>query len=139
MNLKHLPAHSDHLSAYLESLEEFLFDPVSRRDVAAVSNLLAEDFREFGSSGRIYSKLDILAELSTEQPVVISLTDFLCELVVPGVALVTYKSLSSHDNRSPTQALRSSLWVQRQIQPVNVTGTGRELRWQMLFHQGTRF
>lgn len=138
MNLRALPAHADHLSAYLEGLEEFLFDPVERRDVAAISNLLAEDFREFGTSGRIYTKLDILAELATEQPVVVTLTDFLCELASPGVALVTYKSLSSPDDRAPTQALRSSLWVQRPQQVYSAAASNREMRWQMLFHQGTR-
>lgn len=129
----------EHLSDHLEGLEAFLFDPVARRDIAAVSDLLSEEFREFGSSGRIYTKLDILAELSTEQPVVITLTDFNCELVAPTVALVTYKSLSSHDNRAPTQALRSSLWVLRRSHTRSSQDPAGESRWQMLFHQGTRF
>ncbi len=124
-----------HLSEHLENLENFLFDPVARRDISAVSNLLTEEFREFGSSGRIYTKLDILAELSTEQPVVISLTDFDCDLISPTTALVTYKSLSSHENRSPTQALRSSVWVLRSLSKQY----GNEPSWQMIFHQGTRF
>jgi hypothetical protein len=129
----------EHLAEHLENLENFLFDPVARRDIAAVSNLLAEDFREFGSSGRVYTKLDILAELSTEQPVVITLTDFACQLVSPAVALVTYKSLSSHENRPPTQALRSSLWVLRPLASQFRRGSAEEGAWQMLFHQGTRF
>jgi hypothetical protein len=126
-----------HLSQHLEGLEVFLFDPVARRDIAAVSNLLADEFREFGSSGRIYTKLDILAELSVEQPVVITLTDFDCNLIAPTAALVTYKSLSSHDQRPPTQALRSSLWVLRSTGVRTIQSA--EPHWQMLFHQGTRF
>jgi len=138
------PSHSDtmdidHVAEHLENLENFLFDPVARRDISAVSNLLAEEFREFGCSGRIYSKLDILAELSTEQPVVITLSDFACQLVTPTTALVTYKSLSSHENRAPTQALRSSLWVLRSLPAQFVRNSGEEAAWQMLFHQGTRF
>jgi len=131
--------NSEALSDHLESLENFLFDPVARRDIAAVSDLLAEEFREFGSSGRVYTKLDILAELAIEQPVVITLTDFTCQLVSEGVALVTYKSLSSHENRAPTQALRSSLWVLRSVARQFVREPGGDAQWQMLFHQGTRF
>jgi hypothetical protein len=127
------------LSNHLEGLENFLFDPVSRRDMSAVSNLLSDEFREFGSSGRIYTKFDILAELSTEQPVIITLTDFACELAAPTVALVTYRSLSSHDNRPQTQALRSSVWVLRPAELRYTKEAERESRWQMLFHQGTRF
>ncbi len=131
--------NSDALSDHLENLENFLFDPVVRRDVAAVSDLLAEEFREFGSSGRIYTKMDILAELSIEQPVVITLSDFTCQMISPEAALVTYKTLSSHENRTPTQALRSSLWVLRSDPLQFSRESPARSRWQMLFHQGTRF
>jgi hypothetical protein len=139
MNARALPSQTDHLAAFLEGLEEFLFDPIERREVSSVSGLLAEDFREFGSSGRVYSKLDILAELSTEQPALVTMTDFTCDLISPGVALVTYVSLTTHENRTQTRALRSSIWVQRPVQPYTTPGPGREMRWQMHFHQGTRF
>lgn len=129
----------EHLAEHLENLENFLFDPVARRDSAVVSSLLAEEFREFGSSGRTYTKLDILAELSTEQPVVITLTGFTCQLVSPTTALVTYKSISSHDNRPPTQALRSSVWVLRAPARLYSHSPSEDATWQMLFHQGTRF
>ncbi len=113
-----------------------LFDPSVRRDSATVAQLLTDDFREFGSSGRIYTKLDILAELSTEQPAMITLSDFTCDLVAPSVALVTYKSFATLDSRSGSQALRSSLWV---LKPgENRYGVAREGSWQMQFHQGTR-
>lgn len=129
----------EHLADHLENLENFLFDPVARRDISAVSGLLADEFREFGSSGRIYTKLDILAELATEQPVVIALTDFECQLTSPTTALVTYKSLSSHENRTPTQALRSSVWVLKSIPKQFSHSASDESSWQMVFHQGTRF
>lgn len=127
------------LSAQLENLENFLFDPVARRDVTSVSDLLADEFREFGSSGRIYTKLDILAELAIEHPVTITLSDFTCQLVSPTTALVTYKSLSSHENRVPTQALRSSVWVLRSRPAQFPRDPGSEPQWQMLFHHGTKF
>ena len=133
------PMNRDNLAEHLENLENFLFDPVARRDILAVSLLLAEEFREFGSSGRIYTKLDILAELSIEQPVVITLTDFVCQLLAPTAALVTYRSLSSHDNRAPTQALRSSIWILRSPVKQYAHSPAEEATWQMIFHQGTRF
>ncbi len=129
----------EQLVDHLENLENFLFDPVARRDSSAVSNLLGDEFREFGSSGRIYTKLDILAELSIEQPVTITLTDFSCQLVSPTTALVTYKSFSSHDNRAATQALRSSVWVLRKLSRQYGQAPSEEPTWQMIFHQGTRF
>jgi len=52
---------------------------------------------------------------------------------------VTYKSLSSHENRTPTQALRSSLWVLRSLPGQFDRDPNEEPGWQMLFHQGTRY
>jgi hypothetical protein len=114
-----------------------LFDPSVRRDTATVAELLSDDFREFGSSGRIYTKLDILAELSIESPAMITLNDFTCDLIAPSVALVTYRSLATHDNRPGSQALRSSLWVLMPGESRYGLPT-REGSWQMQFHQGTR-
>ena len=133
------PIHHDDLSDHLLDLETMLFDPAVRRDTATVADLLTDDFREFGSSGRIYTKLDILAELSTEQSAMITLSDFTCDLISPSVALVTYKSLATYDNRGGAQSLRSSLWVLRTPQPRYGQTTPQEGRWQMQFHQGTRF
>jgi hypothetical protein len=130
------PIRRSELSDRLLDLETMLFDPSVRRDTNTVAELLTDDFREFGTSGRIYTKLDILAELSTEQPVMITISDFTCDLLAPSVALVTYKSFATVDSRSGSQALRSSLWV---LKPGEIRyGSPREGTWQMQFHQGTR-
>ncbi len=60
----------------LRNLEEQLVDPSVRRDKGRLLKLLAEDFREFGSSGRIYSRADIIEALSIEAPSDISIEDF---------------------------------------------------------------
>lgn len=120
-------------------LETTLFDPAVRRDTATVAELLTDDFREFGTSGKVYTKLDILAELSTEEPAMITLNDFTCDPLAPNVALVTYKSLATFDLRAGSQALRSSLWVLRAPEARYGQMGPREGRWQMQFHQGTRF
>jgi hypothetical protein len=51
------------LTARLQHLEERLLDPIVRSDPAQFAALLADDFREFGSSGRSYTKAEMLAHL----------------------------------------------------------------------------
>ncbi len=102
-----------------------LLDPAFRRDRAAVALLLADGFREHGSSGRIFSRDAILDEMHTESSRIVSLAEFHCEFPVRQLALVTYRSTTTLESGSITQALRCSLWIYR------------DERWQMLFHQGT--
>lgn len=116
---------NDDLAVHLKKLEEELLQPDVRSDPALVASYLAEDFREFGSSGRIFTRPEILAALAAESPRQLRLTDFACTELAPGVALVTYRSHATSDTGS-SEALRSSIWVLR---------SGR---WQVLFHQGTR-
>ncbi len=114
------------LSTHLRGLEERLLDPTIRSNPNAVAALLTEDFREFGSSGRVYTKPEILDALANEAPVALHLTDFTCQLLSPGVALVTYRSHRVHPDGQATSALRSSLWLH-----------GRD-GWRLHFHQGTK-
>ena len=44
---------SQELAAHLFDLEQQLLEPSTRRDSTALTSLLAEDFREFGSSERV--------------------------------------------------------------------------------------
>jgi hypothetical protein len=114
---------SQEFAAHLFRLEQQLLQPSTRRDAAALTSLLAEDFREFGSSGRIYTRQQIIDALETESPHTILLSDPLCQQVAEEVALLTYRTAAP---RTASHALRSSLWVYR------------DDRWQMIFHQGTR-
>jgi hypothetical protein len=114
---------------HLRALEERLFQPATRKSPQAVTALLADDFREFGASGRIYTRPEIIAALADEPPCRISLTNFECRFLPPGTALVTYRSTRiqpAGTTKIAIHSLRSSLWVLR------------ERNWQMLFHQGTR-
>jgi hypothetical protein len=117
------------LTAHLQELEQRLLDPAVRNDAVQLDALIADDFREFGSSGRSYSKADILAHLSDESPDAFSLSlgEFAVQLLAPTIALATYRSMRrDHATGETTHALRSSLW-----------GLQGET-WQMRFHQGTR-
>lgn len=112
------------LAAHLQALEERLLQPAVRADRFALEALLAADFCEFGSSGRVFDPQAILTALLVERAPGDSpeVREFAAALLAPGVVLVTY-----HFVRSPgPSSLRNSIWV------------SREGRWQMRFHQGTR-
>ena len=50
----------------LRELEERLLQPDVRRSPRAVADLLADEFVEFGSAGRIFDKPQIIAALRDE-------------------------------------------------------------------------
>ncbi len=120
-------ADSSHeLATHLIQLERQLLQPSTRRDATALASLLAEDFREFGSSGRIYNRQQIVDELAVESSHLITLSDPSCQLLTEDIALLTYRSTRAIALKAASHALRSSLWIRR------------DSRWQMVFHQGTR-
>lgn len=111
-------------------LEQALHRPEVRGSRDAVSVLLAEDFREFGSSGTIYDKASVVEALAQDAPAAPSplpvILDFAGQALAPHVVLVTYRSVRpSHGDDPERVVLRSSIWQQ-------VKGS-----WLMLFHQGT--
>ena len=112
----------DELVAQLRSFEESLLTPGGRQSNDS-ADLLAEDFTEFGSSGRVFTKEQIISSLRVESYIAITASHFQVRILTPAVALVTYRATRHSQPESVT--LRSSLWH-------CVAG-----RWQMLFHQGT--
>ena len=120
-------AHTEsEICAHLRACEEALLDPAVRRDRARVAALLAEDFQEFGSSGRVWSREQILDLLATEDYEPPAMEDFNCEQIGEGVALVTYRSVRINaQSGQSASALRSSIWVHE---------SGG---WRVRFHQGT--
>ena len=102
-------------------------DPIFRRDRRAVAELLSEDFREFGSSGRIWTKDSILEMLTSEEAFTTpTVEDFQTQQLSPDTYLVTYRTSRPNQDAPPSAALRSSIW------------TNRSDKWEILFHQGTR-
>ena len=93
------------------------------RGSSAVSRLLADDFMEFGSSGRVFTKADIIALLQTESPIKLQASQFETRMLAANVVLLTYRV--RRISEPPVLSLRSSLWEKR----------GET--WQMVFHQGT--
>jgi hypothetical protein len=120
---------SKEIATLLWSLERMLLDPAVRSDPARVSALLADDFVEFGASGRVWSRDEILVELAAEgaawtPPAV---ENFALRLISENAALVTYRTMRPDAAPgSSTVSLRSSLWIKE-------SGS-----WKISFHQGTR-
>jgi glyoxylase I family protein len=110
------------LEAELKGLEESLLVPDIRKSTQLVE-LLADAFIEFGSSGRVYTKDDLVAVLQAESPVVQTTSDFQVMTLAPDVALLTYR-IRRH-SEPVVDTLRSSLWRR---------SNGK---WQMVFHQAT--
>jgi|HubBroStandDraft_6_1064221.scaffolds.fasta_scaffold59562_3 hypothetical protein len=67
------------IANHLRRSEEALLDPAVRSDRKRVAELLADDFVEFGSSGRIWARDEILDLLASETQAPIHMTDYQCE------------------------------------------------------------
>jgi hypothetical protein len=90
------------------------------------SSLIAEDFVEFGSSGKVWSKPEIIAAMSQRAPIERTVEDFSVRELSASVCLITYKVVGvTKDRQASSFSLRSSIW--------RYTGG----RWQIVFHQGT--
>jgi hypothetical protein len=109
----------------LKKLETELLRPEVRRSPEKMAAFLADDFVEFGRSGRIYGKADILETVAQSFAGQLSLLEFAAKALAPSVALVTYRSILRDANGSERHALRSSIW------------THTEKGWRLVFHQGT--
>jgi hypothetical protein len=121
------PANLDNIVRDLRGREVALLNPAVRRDRALVEILLDEDFLEFGSSGRVWTRDQIFELLTTETYTPPHIEDFSCTLLAPDVALITYRAVRTDVGSGlQSSSLRSSIW------------TNRSRAWRLRFHQGTR-
>ena len=114
----------------LRRLEEGLLKPEVRHSPGQVGDLLSDDFIEFGSSGRVFNKQQVIEALEREGPadstIRLSLVDFIARGLASNVILVTYLTIQEGGPGTRQDSrLRSTIW--KLI----------EGRWQMVFHQGT--
>ena len=117
-------------TAMFRELEERLLQPDVRSSAEEIAKLLADEFIEFGSSGRVFNKHHIIEALHDEQAEGRSPARTADGLTVrrltKDVALVTYRTVSRISTTGDKRrTLRSSIWKR-------IDG-----RWQMIFHQGT--
>ncbi len=97
-------------------------DPSVRKNKDEVDQLLAPNFFEYGSSGKIWTRVALIDSLSTEEPTQVVASGFKAQPLSDDTVLITYKTKKV---KSGTESLRSSIWR-------NNGG-----KWQMVFHQGT--
>lgn len=117
------PAFSKPQDAGLETLvalERELLDPAVRADTIRTGELLHANFEEIGASGRRWTRPEILAKLSEEEPRETSLELLSLNRLDTATALLMYRSMAAG-----VSGLRSSIWLQENG------------RWQLRFHQGT--
>lgn len=107
-------------------LERSLWQPQNRNDPVYVDRLLHPDYLEVGSSGRTWTREEILAPVGDFQA---ELTDLAVAELAADVVLVTYTSiiddLTATDEVTQRPVKRTSLWL--------YAGD----RWRLRYHQGT--
>jgi hypothetical protein len=119
----------DERATLLCELERRLHRPEIRASANEVARLLADEFFEYGASGYVLSRQQVIDGLPREQTKPareLGSSDFSVHWLGESVALVTYRGTQ----RIPSEAkqfhyLRSSIWRL-------ISG-----EWQMVFHQGT--
>jgi len=100
----------------IRAVEQQLLTPAIRASRDALDRLVSDRFVEFGSSGRVYDKQAVVAQMLASPSIAVGISDFQVLAVAAQVALATYRTGAS---------LRSSLWRREGEQ------------WRIVFHQGT--
>ncbi len=107
-------------------LETSLLKPEVRSSFDQLNHLLADDFKEFGSSGLVYTKQSVLERLpSNTNKTVYVVSDFEVISLSEGIVMANFKTDRTINNTDKVSSLRTSLWR-------NENGV-----WRMFFHQGT--
>ncbi|MHC8404217.1 MULTISPECIES: nuclear transport factor 2 family protein [unclassified Pseudomonas] len=108
-------------------LEQRLLAQLTRCNPAEISYLLAEEFIEFGASGSIWNKQQVVEQLPHQSFTPRTISEFEVRSLSENTVLVTYRcQTGSIDQRRPANSLRSSIWQMQREQ------------WKMVFHQGTK-
>lgn len=115
-----MPSERDEMLLKFEQKLARIGRTISAEDA---SLLIAEDFVEFGASGNVWSKAEIVQEMAEWMPSEAIIENFRVRDLSPAVCLVTYKLVGPvKDGRVSN---RSSIW--------RYTGD----KWEIIFHQGT--
>jgi hypothetical protein len=117
---------SDSERAQLIELEESMWRARTRFDLAFMEKTLAPDFVEFGRSGRVWSREQILDMAGREIEAALPLPNLQIRPLPAGTVQITYDSQVTYDG-AVERAHRCSIWSR--------TADG----WALRFHQGTPF
>lgn len=118
------PPLSEEDREHLRHLEAALWTADTRFDRDWMDDVLAPDFIEFGSSGRMYDREQVLTNVWREINAELPLPDYQVEAITPDVAIAHYRSVVSEEGGTE-HGRRTSIWVRT------------EQGWKLRFHQGT--
>jgi hypothetical protein len=99
-----------------------------RRDFSAVEAVLADGFHEIGSSGRLFSKSEVLDAIQEVQIIDYAFEQFKLLPIDKGWVIVTYLATVKRIHQGKehwNRAYRSSIWMER------------DGSWLVVFHQAT--
>ena len=112
--------------ARLIELEESLWRATTRFDIDHLERVFADDFDEFGRSGKHWSREASIAADVERFETVLPLPHLRVRSIGPDAALLTYRSETTYPAEDVTLiANRSSVWQRI------------EGEWRIRFHQGT--
>lgn len=112
--------------ARLTELEESLWRAATRFDRDHLARVYADDFDEFGRSGKHWTREASIAMGDEAFETVLPLPHFRIRALGPDAALLTYRSETTYPDDGVTLvANRSSVWQR-------IDG-----QWRLRFHQGT--
>ncbi|MBV1908195.1 MAG: DUF4440 domain-containing protein [Kangiellaceae bacterium] len=106
--------------------EEELWIKESRFNIERMRELMADDFQEFGQSGKYYDLEDTLSMEESGFKTVLPLHEYKLKLISSDVVLATYNSETTYGDIT-LYARRSSVWCKQ----------GNN--WELKFHQGTPY
>jgi hypothetical protein len=110
----------------LRVFEERLLNRADDESEPRLAALIADDFFEVCSSGRLYDRTETLARMARDTQPRLTLTDLQIRFLAPDVALLVYLLIMTKDQEdAPASSWRSSLWK------------SHHGRWQIHFHQAT--
>lgn len=116
------------LKKHILQLEKDLLKSNIRKSPEKIGEILAEDFTEYTSTGKVYhySIGDVFQQPDDETEFYWSIVDFNIFLLSENCILATYKVIKNNEPvESEKYSLRSSIWK-------NYEG-----KWKIFFHQGT--
>ena len=112
--------------ARLTALEESLWRPATRFDREHLERVLADDFDEFGRSGRHWTREASMAMDAAPFSTVLPLPGLRVRAIGADGALLTYRSETTYPGSATALiSRRSSVWQR-------IDG-----EWRLRFHQGT--
>jgi hypothetical protein len=95
----------------IKTLESWILDPQVRSSVDLMEDILAEDFIEFGHSGRVYERTEIIEILSTMPLGVVEMDDFQMRELGQDHVLTIYRAVRSEQKGAETGVSnRCSIW-----------------------------